>query len=204
MKQVKRAALYARVSMDAQHEGMQTREMLEMCEKREWTTTVFSDPGWSGGKERRPELDRLMGECRRRKFDVVVVYKFDRFARSLRQLVNALAEFDALGVQFVSVHEQIDTTTPHGRFFFQVFGAIAEFEREMIRARTRSGIAHARARGVRLGRPNKVSSLDTRYIAHKRAQGATWEAIAAELKVSIDTCQRAVKRTAKPQNVTVC
>jgi DNA invertase Pin-like site-specific DNA recombinase len=87
---------------------------------------------WSGSKESRPALNRLLADAKRRKFDVVLVYRYDRFARSLRQLVKTLAEFDALGISFVSLHENADTTTPNGRLVFGIFASIAEFERELI------------------------------------------------------------------------
>jgi DNA invertase Pin-like site-specific DNA recombinase len=188
------AFLYGRVSTQEQDESMQTQEMIRYAKARDWEMELFSDHGWSGGKESRPELDRMLTLCRKRKCDIVLVYRFDRFARSLKQLVNALAEFDALGIQFVSVHEGVDTSSANGRLIFGIFAAIAEFERELIRQRTRSAMAHAKARGIHVGRPNKIGSLDTRYIAHQRAQGATWDAIAAELKVSVATCQRALQK----------
>ena len=148
-----KAFLYARVSTGEQNEGMQLREMRELAERRGWAQELFVDAGYSGAKETRPELDRMMGLVRRRKCDVVLVYRFDRFARSTRHLVNALDEFRALGVQFISVHEAIDTTTPVGRMAFQIFAAIAEFERELIRERVKSGMAHAKAKGQHVGRP---------------------------------------------------
>ena len=148
-----RAFLYARVSTGEQNEGMQLREMQELATRRSWEQEIFADVGVSGAKASRPELDRMMKLVRQGKGDVVIVYRFDRFARSTQQLVNALEEFKALGVQFISVHEAIDTTTPMGKFAFTVFAAIAEFEREIIRERVKSGVAHARARGMRLGRP---------------------------------------------------
>jgi len=191
---MKRAFLYGRVSTDDQNESIQTQEMITEAKHRGWETTIFADHGWSGAKESRPELDRMMALCRRRKCDVVMVYRFDRFARSMKQLVNALSEFDALGIAFVSVHESIDTTTPQGRLVFGIFAAIAEFERELIRQRTRSAMAYAKARGIHVGRPNKTSGLDVRYIAHRRAQDATWPEIASEMKVSVATCQRALQK----------
>ena len=111
--------------------------------------------------------------ARRGKCDVVMVYRFDRFARSTQHLVNALSEFQALGVQFVSVHESIDTTTPMGKFAFTVFAAIAEFERELIRERVKSGVAHARAKGMRLGRPR--ADVDPRQAAHAARAGVVPE-----------------------------
>ena len=121
----------------------------------------------SGSKESRPALNRLLADAKRRKFDAVLVYRYDRFARSLRHLVNALAEFDALGIHFVSLHEGVDTSTPNGRLVFGIFASIAEFERELIRGRVRSGLAAAKARGKRLGRP--TVTVDTARIAALRA-----------------------------------
>ena len=126
-----RAALYARVSTHVgQNPEMQLAELREYCSRRGWEVSgEFVDNGVSGGRERRPELDRMLSACRRRQVDAVVVYRYDRFARSLRQLVNALCEFDALGIQFVSLHEGVDTSTPNGRLVFGIFASIAEFER---------------------------------------------------------------------------
>lgn len=176
-----RAFLYARVSTGQQDDGMQLREMLEYSEHRKWTTEVFPD-SISGAKEKRPGLDRMMELVRRRKCDVVLVYKFDRFARSLRHLLQALEEFDALGVRFVSLHDNFDTTTPSGRLMFQIVGAFAEFEREIIRQRVRSGVAHARAQGIRLGRPRLVA--DREKAASLRAQGESLRAIGKKLGIS--------------------
>jgi DNA invertase Pin-like site-specific DNA recombinase len=144
----------------------------------------------SGAKERRPALDRLLVDCRRRRADVVLVYRYDRFARSLRQLMNALEEFRALGVDFVSLHEGVDTSTPNGRLVFGIFASIAEFERELIRERVRSGVAAARARGKRLGRPR--TAVDASRIALLRQQGRSWRAIAHETGLSVGTVHRAL------------
>jgi len=191
-----RAALYARVSTGKQDEAMQLCEMREFCERRKWTLDVFADAGYSGAKASRPQLNRLLAECRRRKYDVVVVYRFDRFARSVKQLVEALAEFNELGIQFVSIHENVDTTLPQGKLLFHIFAAIAEFERELTRERVLSGLAHARARGVTLGRPRRIVNTDK--IALLRAQGASWRAISDRLGVGTATLFRAVARC--PEN----
>jgi DNA invertase Pin-like site-specific DNA recombinase len=121
----------------------------------------------------------------------VLVYRYDRFARSLRQLVNALCEFDALGIQFVSVHEGVDTSTPNGRLVFGIFASIAEFERELIRERVRSGLAAARARGKRLGRP--PSAVNPQVVAELRTQGLSLRQIANHLQVGIGTVHRIAK-----------
>lgn len=151
-----KVGVYIRVSTHngGQSPDMQVRELRDFCEHRGWEIAgEYTDNGISGAKEHRPALDRLLTDCRKRKVDAVVVYRYDRFARSLRQLVNALEEFRALGIDFVSLHEGVDTSTPNGRLVFGIFASIAEFERELIRSRVRSGLAAARARGKRLGRP---------------------------------------------------
>jgi len=170
---------------------MQLQELRDYCQRRGWRVAgEYVDVGVSGSKERRPQLDRLLVECRRRRFDAVVVYRYDRFARSLRQLVNALSEFDALGVQFVSLHEGVDTSTPNGRLVFGIFATIAEFERELIRERVRSGVAAARARGKRIGRPR--CNVDPSQIAHLREQGRSWREIANEVGVGVATARAAL------------
>src|ERR1700745_1085965 len=150
-----RAAIYARVSTNnGQDPHMQIRELREYCKRRGWDIEgEYVDAGVAGAKEHRPQLDVLLAVCRKRVVDAVVVYRYDRFARSLRQLVNALDEFRALGIDFVSLHEGIDTSTPNGRLIFGIFASIAEFERELIRDRVRSGLASAKAKGKHLGRP---------------------------------------------------
>ncbi len=188
-----KAAIYARVSTNNGHQdpAMQLRELREFCQRRGWTVSgEYVDNGVSGAREHRPELDRLMADCRRRQVDTVLVYRYDRFARSLRQLVNALEEFRALGIEFVSLHEGVDTSTPNGRLVFGIFASIAEFERELIRDRVRSGLAAARARGKRLGRPR--IAVDASEVARLRAQGASIASIASELGLGKGTVQRAL------------
>src|SRR2546428_4487517 len=173
-----RAALYARVSTarSSQDPEMQLPELREYCRRRGWEILgEYVDAGVSGAKERRPELDRLLADSRKRLVDAVVVYRYDRFARSLRQLVNALEEFRGLGIEFVSLHEGVDTSTPNGRLVFGIFASIAEFERELIRDRVRSGLASARAKGKRIGRPRVP--VDALRIGFLRHQGRSWEQI---------------------------
>jgi DNA invertase Pin-like site-specific DNA recombinase len=187
---VKRAAIYARVSThNGQNPQMQLNEVRSYCERRQWVVAgEYVDTGISGSKEHRPALDRLLADCRKRRVDAVVVYRYDRFARSVRQLVNALEEFRSLGIDFVSLHEGVDTSTPNGRLVFGIFASIAEFERELIRDRVRSGLAAAKARGKQLGRPRVAVEL---RIAELRAEGRGWKAIAAELGVGVGTILRA-------------
>jgi DNA invertase Pin-like site-specific DNA recombinase len=184
-------AIYGRVSTtNGQDVSMQTRELEQFVTARAWSLCdSYLDVGISGAKDRRPQLDRLMADARRRRFDVVLVYRYDRFARSLRHLVNALEEFRALGIEFVSIHEGVDTTTPNGRLIFGIFASIAEFERELIRERVKSGLRNARAKGRKLGRPRVP--VDLAKIARFRAQGLAWKAIAARLGVGEGTVRRA-------------
>jgi len=193
-----RTALYARISTSdkGQDVGMQVREFQEFCEKRNWAVAdEYVDTGISGSKERRPQLDRLMADARKRKFDAVLVYRFDRFARSMRQLVNALAEFQSLGIEFISLHEGIDTSTPNGRLVFGIMASIAEFERELIRDRVRSGVQHARSKGKRLGRPRV--HVDASKIAHLRSQDHSWAEICQETGLSAGVVRRAAASLAK-------
>jgi DNA invertase Pin-like site-specific DNA recombinase len=151
--------------------------------------------GISGSRERRPALDNLWSLCRKRLVDAVVVYRYDRFARSLRQLVNALEEFRALGVDFISIHEGVDTSTPNGRLVFGIFASIAEFERELIRDRVRSGLAAARAKGRQLGRPRVEA--DAKRIASLRDSGASWRTISHEVGISVRSVRRLAGRCGK-------
>jgi DNA invertase Pin-like site-specific DNA recombinase len=132
-----------------------------------------------------------MVACRKRLLDAVVVYRYGRFARSLRQLVNALEEFRALDIDFISLHDGVDTSTPNGRLVFGIFASIAEFERELIRDRVRSGLAAAKAKGKQLGRPRV--DADFQKIASLRASGASWREVSRRTGVSVRTIRRAVE-----------
>lgn len=187
-----RAALYARVSTanNGQDPSMQTRELGEYCEHRGWQIVgEYVDLGISGAKEKRPELDRLMADAHRCRFDVVIVWKFDRFARSVSHLLRALETFNSLGIAFVSLSEQIDTTTPTGKMVFTVLGAVAELERSLIAERVRAGLRNAKAKGKRLGRPRVVA--DASRIALLRGSGASWRSVAQSLGLSVRTARRA-------------
>src|SRR5260370_20400759 len=136
---------------------MQTRELRQFAEARGWHLAgEYIDPGVSGAKDSRPELNRLMSDAHKRRFDVVVVWKFDRFARSVSHLLRALETFGALGIQFVSLSEQLDTSTPAGKMVFTVLGAVAELERSLIVERVKAGIRNAKAKGKRLGPPRVI------------------------------------------------
>ena len=179
----RRAVLYSRVSTLHQETEVQSREIREYCLRRGWSLVgEYVDAGISGAKERRPQLDQLIADAHKRKFEVIVVWKFDRFARSVSHLLRALETFRALGIEFVSLSEQIDTSTPTGKMIFTVLGAVAELERSLIAERVRAGLRNAKAKGKRLGRPAK--QLNPAQIAALRAQGASWRRIGAQLGVS--------------------
>ena len=146
-----RAAIYIRISTGDQNPDLQRNELPEYCERRGWTVLETYEDRLSGGKDRRPSLDRLMEDARRRRFDVVACWRFDRFARSTSHLLRALEEFHSLGIDFVSVTEAIDTSTPAGKMVFTVLGAVAELERSIIRERVIAGQRAAKRRGVRFG-----------------------------------------------------
>jgi DNA invertase Pin-like site-specific DNA recombinase len=181
----RRAVLYARVSTTGhgQDPEVQLRELREYCLRRGWPVVgEYVDAGISGAKERRPQLDRLIADAHKRKFEVVIVWKFDRFARSVSHLLRALENFRALGIEFVSLSEQVDTSTPTGKMVFTVLGAVAELERSLIAERVRAGLRNARAKGKRLGRPG--IHVDPAEIATLRARGLSWRAVGARLGVS--------------------
>jgi DNA invertase Pin-like site-specific DNA recombinase len=187
-----RAALYARISTlnHGQNPEVQLGELREYCQRRGFTIAQeYVDRGICGSREQRPALDKLIADCRKRIVDAVVVYRYDRFARSLRQLVNALDEFRSLGIDFISIHEGVDTSTPNGRLVFGIFASIAEFERELIRDRVRSGLAAAKAKGKHVGRPRVA--VDVRRIASLRREGRSWAEITRETGISKGTAQRA-------------
>lgn len=193
MDKVPRVCLYARVSTLNTHQDVETQlvELREYAGHRGWTIAQeYADRGVSGIKSSRPELDKLMADARRRRFDSVLVVKLDRFGRSLRHLVNALAELEEVGVSFVSLRDNLDLGTPTGRLMFQIIGAMAEFERALIQERVMAGLRRARAKGKRLGRPRLA--LD-REIAARRASGLSLRAIARELGVSLPTIWKRTK-----------
>jgi DNA invertase Pin-like site-specific DNA recombinase len=182
-----KAAIYARVStLNGQNPDVQTREIEEYCQRRGFEIfNVYVDRGVSGRKDSRPQLNRMMEDAHQRRFDVVVVARFDRFARSVSHLLRALETFNALGIQFVSLAEQVDTSTPTGKMIFTVLGAVSELERNLIVERVHSGLRHARAKGKRLGRPRKT--VDAVRIAALRKNGNSWRMIAREMKLSVGT-----------------
>lgn len=200
-----KAAIYARVSTsnNGQDPRVQTRELVEYCARRGWTLArEYVDVGISGTKEKRPELDQLMDDAHRRRFDAVVVWKFDRFARSVSHLLRALETFKALGIEFVSLSEQVDTSTPMGKMVFTVLGAVAELERSLIVERVKAGLRNARSKGTKLGRPRAV--VDASRIADLRDAGRSWSEICREVKLTKGTAQRAFYSLPKNPKLPTC
>jgi len=191
---IARVALYARVSTcNGQDPEMQLGELREYAARRGWEIAgEYTDHGVSGSKDSRPELDRLMADAHRRKCDVVLVWKLDRFARSLKFLVNSLAELEARGVAFVSLRDNLDLSTPSGRLMFQIIGAMAEFERSLIQERVRAGLRNARAKGKKFGRPR--AQVDADRVAELRRDGFSWSQVCRRLNVSKGSAQRSVAR----------
>jgi DNA invertase Pin-like site-specific DNA recombinase len=180
-----RAAIYARVSTTnhGQDVTLQTRELQQFAQARGWEIAgEYVDAGVSGTKDSRPELNRLIADAHKRRFDVVCVWRFDRFARSVSHLLRALETFKALGIEFVSFSEQMDTSTPAGKMVFTVLGAVAELERSLIVERVRAGLRNARAKGKTLGRPRVA--VDAATVSRLRSQGCTIREIADTLGVS--------------------
>jgi DNA invertase Pin-like site-specific DNA recombinase len=193
-----RVAIYARVSTTnhGQDVGLQTRELRQFTVARGWTVAgEYIDAGVSGANDSRPELNRLMSDAYKRRFDIVCVWRFDRFARSVSHLLRALETFKAIGIDFVSFSEQMDTSTPAGKMVFTVLAAVAELERSLIAERVRAGVRNARAKGKRLGRPRV--NVDAARIASLRASGLSWPKIAKQVGASVGTVYEAARRLSK-------
>lgn len=183
-----KAALYARVSTTDQDCGMQLRELRDYCQRRGWEIAgEFVDTGWSGAKASRPQLDRLMADAHQARFQAVLVWKLDRWGRSLINSLQSVQELASLGVRFIAVTQNIDTdeSNPMSRFMLHIFGAFAELEREMIRERTISGVRAAKAKGKKLGRPKRVFRRDE--VVRLRESGQSWRSIAKYLGVPVST-----------------
>src|SRR6516164_5206612 len=151
-----KAAIYARVSTFDQEPESHLQELRRYIQARGWTATEFVDRGVSGSKERRPALDSLVADARKRRFDVVVAWRLDRLGRNLQHLVTLIEELQSLGIAFVSLGEGIDCTTPAGKLQLHILAALAEFEKARIQERVRAGLARAKAQGRRLGRPKAI------------------------------------------------
>jgi DNA invertase Pin-like site-specific DNA recombinase len=194
-----RVAVYARVSTFEQDPENQLQELRRYCEARGWTAVEYVDRGVSGSKDKRPALDGLLKDAKRRRFDVLVCWRLDRLGRNLRHLVTMLEDLNHIGVAFFSLGEGIDCTTPAGKLQLHILAALAEFERERIKERVIAGMARAKAQGKHVGRPsNRVTAADLAAVAHLSVRDA-----ASHLGVSkslIADRRRAVSATAAPRS----
>jgi DNA invertase Pin-like site-specific DNA recombinase len=195
-------AIYARVSTkNGQDPEMQLAELREYIRNRKWKIAgEYVDKGISGASDSRPELNRLMADANRRRFDVVVVWKFDRFARSVSHLLRALETFRALGIEFVSLSENIDTSTPTGKMVFTVLASVSELERSLIGERVRAGLRNAKARGTRLGRPplKDLTVAEMQRLRRERRRSRTsFKELAKTYGVSVWTAFQLCKRVAR-------
>ncbi|MDA2929676.1 recombinase family protein [Acidobacteria bacterium AH-259-O06] len=187
-----KTAVYARVSTRSNGQDPETQllALREYAKARRFEVfEEYVDVGISGAKEKRPALDQLMKDAKRRRFDAVLVARFDRFARSTRHLVLALEEFNALGMDFISLSESIDTSTPMGKMVYTVIAAVAELERALIRERVLMGLDRAKAEGKRLGRP-PGSKANVKRIQKLKSEGLSIRQIASEMNVSKSTVSR--------------
>jgi DNA invertase Pin-like site-specific DNA recombinase len=188
-----RCAIYARVSTVDQDCSMQLDELRRYVKARGWPKgEEYVDTGFSGTKASRPELDRLMRDARVRRVDCIVVWKLDRWGRSLGNLIGSLAELGGLGVRWIATTQNIDTdeSNPTGRLLLHIMGAVAEFEREMMRERTLAGLAHARSQGRVGGRPARV--FDRYHAKDLRDQGMSWRGIEKELGIAQSSIRKAL------------
>jgi len=186
-----RVALYARVSTSDQSTESQLLDLRRYVSDRGWQIfKEYIDEGISGTKDNRPALNKLMNDARKRRLDIVLVWRFDRFARSTRHLINALEEFKNLGIDFVSFQENIDTSSPLGAAIFTIISAVAQLERDIISGRVKAGLRRARENGKRIGRPR--CDLDLETIKELRKQGLTLAAIGEKFNSSAPTVYRAL------------
>jgi putative DNA-invertase from lambdoid prophage Rac len=189
-----KAAIYARVSTNDQHNEIQIQERTEYAERRGWQLAGVYQDQISGAKAQRPGLDKLMADARLHKFDAVLVWKLDRFGRSVIDLVGKLRDLESFGVRFVAASQGIDTDSanPTSRLLIHVLAAVAEFERSLIRERVSAGLKHAKSKGQRIGRPRRV--FDRQKALDLRQQGMSYPQIARALGVGQGTVVRAVAK----------
>jgi DNA invertase Pin-like site-specific DNA recombinase len=189
-----RIGIYARVSTKGQSCELQIRDLRAYCAARGFDLVgEYIDVGQSGAKDSRPELNKLMDDARKRQFDAIVVWRFDRFARSTKHLLSALEEFRSLGIQFISYQENIDTSNALGQALFTIVSAVAQLERELIRERVTAGIRNAQANGKKLGRP--MRTMDRDRILQMRTGGQTLQHIAENLGVGYGTVRARLQNT---------
>ncbi len=192
----KRVAIYARVSTTQQTVQNQLDALREVAGRSGYSIVEeFVDEGISGAKGRvdRPALDRMLRDCAKRRFDMVMVWDISRLGRSLQNLIEVMNELQSLKVDLFFVQQGMDTSTASGRMMFSVFGALGEYERELIRERTLLGQQRARAQGVKFGRPRTVTDNTRDAIRLMRSQGVAIRKIATTLGIGVSTCYAAAQ-----------
>jgi DNA invertase Pin-like site-specific DNA recombinase len=198
---MERVALYLRVSTSDQDCAMQESELRDYCQRRQWEVCEVYQDVMSGAKDRRPALTRLVADARRGRFQVVACYRLDRLGRSLQHLIATVDQLHKHGVDFVSMTEAIDFTGPTGQLMFHLLASFAEFERQVIRQRVKSGVAEAKRRGKHCGRPRAV--VDADRIESMRQAGLSWSRIAADLSQKVGAVRTAHKRYLALQKVSL-
>lgn len=191
-----KTAIYARISTTdkGQDVDLQLNDLRVYAKARGWDIcNEYIDRGQSGVKDRRPALDSLMEDCLKRKIDTIIVWRLDRFGRSLKHLINTLDELRHLNVSFVSYHENLDFTSSTGLLLFHLLGAFAEFERNLLRDRVKAGLANARTKGRALGRPGK--EVDPVTVGQLKKTGITIREIAKELGISIGLVHKTLSKS---------
>jgi DNA invertase Pin-like site-specific DNA recombinase len=197
IKKHKTAAIYARVSTDKQKVDMQLNELRQFAARSGWTVhREYIDQSFTGANTNRPAFTEMMEAARKRKFDVLVVWKLDRLSRSLKDLINTLDELGSLGIDFMSYDNNLDTSTPTGKLVFQIVGAVAEFEKDIIKERVIAGLANARRKGKRLGRPPVAEELYQKA-KELRRQGLSFRKIGQELRIDEGTIRKRMKSDLK-------
>jgi DNA invertase Pin-like site-specific DNA recombinase len=194
-----RAAIYARVSTSDQNNAIQIRELTDYLERRAWELASAYQDTISGAKASRPGLDRLMTDARLRRFDAVLVWKLDRFGRSLVHCVGGIQELASLGIRFIATSQGLDTdeSNPASKLLMHILAAVAQFERELIRERVSAGIKNAKAKGTRsgkpIGRPRRV--FDHQQVKELRQDGLAIDAIARQMRLGVGTVLRVLQST---------
>jgi DNA invertase Pin-like site-specific DNA recombinase len=203
MEKTKRCGIYTRCSTDEQSTDGQVAALKEFAAARGWVVQeVYEDRGVSGAKRRRPGLDAMWADCRKRKIDICLVWALDRLARSLKQLIEALDEFGRLGVDFVCLKQDIDSTNAASRLLFHIVGAVAEFERDLVRSRTVAGMEAARRKGKHIGRPPLRKFIDTELNEIRTARRKD-RASVRRLSIRFGTTQWMIRKILDEKNVAI-
>jgi len=193
-KQKKTVAIYARVSTDKQKVDMQIRELRQFAKRTGWTIyQEYIDQSFTGANINRPAFQKMMEAARKRKFNILLVWKLDRLSRSLKDLINTLDTLGTCGVDFISYDNNLDTSTPTGKLVFQIVGAVAEFEKDIIRERVIAGLVNARSKGKRLGRP-PIPRPTLEKAKEMRSQKISFREIGRTLGIDEGTIRKRFKK----------